>query len=132
MRRGSTIFHRENGGRRRNRGREDRSSGHNLNITNGSIDEYYRWVYSIGIFICKNDTSLYIFIFFNSFLFHCNFICIYQHKFYVGGYQKKLFCQYFYLYLLIFWLGKNPNVQVSEKSRWSVSTMRKWNHDRIS
>jgi hypothetical protein len=39
-----------------------RSTYHNLNIIDKFMDEYYQ-VYSIGIFVCKNDTSLYLFFF---------------------------------------------------------------------
>jgi hypothetical protein len=46
--------------------RGGRSTYHNLNIIDKFMDEYYQ-VYSIGIFVCKNDTSLYLFFFNHSF-----------------------------------------------------------------
>jgi len=46
--------------------RGGRSTYYNLNIIDKFIDEYYQ-VYSIGIFVCKNDTSLYLFFFNHSF-----------------------------------------------------------------
>jgi hypothetical protein len=41
--------------RRRNRRRGDHLSGHNLNIMDEFMNEYYRRVYFIGNTFCKND-----------------------------------------------------------------------------
>jgi len=45
-------------------GEEDCSPGHNLNITDGFMNGYCWQVYSIVIFVCKNNTSLYLIDFF--------------------------------------------------------------------
>jgi hypothetical protein len=63
----------KNGGKRKKRNgrREDRLSGHNLNIMDEFMDEYYRRVYFVGNTFCKNDIIL-------AFFSHCNFSFIYN------------------------------------------------------
>jgi hypothetical protein len=54
---GLLFFAEKNRGRRRrrNRRRGDHLSGHNLNITDEFMNEYYRRVYFISNTFCKND-----------------------------------------------------------------------------
>jgi len=72
-----------------------RSLGHNLNITNGFTNEYFWRVYSVGIFICKNNMSLYLFVFFLIYYFITVITLVYTNinfpSVYTDGHNKELF-----------------------------------------
>jgi uncharacterized metal-binding protein len=91
------FFAKKNGGRRRNEGGGEggRTLGHNLNITDGFTNEYYRRVYFIGIPSIK-ITRHRSFLFFFIPLFSTIIPLVYTDKnilsMFTKGYSEELFC----------------------------------------